>query len=282
MKNPDLASWCCRQILSDEIPVDTSPTLTDPEVSHGNAHGDKMHILNGGPSILRGRDENLANVFFFFVESFRQMMENAGSKHRYSSLFSWILHLKLLNSSLSLFPACEEKLILSAFTSEGLWGQSLEKNLPSMQRIHKWLQGKKTPDPPLGNSSTSRLLSGSGVSCYINILEALQKGWHSHHICGAWLIGLRVWRMGMERRRKWNPQGASWASCFPWPVLLLTCWNRVLEPPVPLKWGLGTLQAPWPSLHPSPALAGGREVSCSAQQPPRQPQAVTQRAAQGC
>lgn len=32
------------------------------------------------------------------------------------------------------------------------------------------------PDLPLGNSSTSQLFSGSGVSCYINILEALQKG----------------------------------------------------------------------------------------------------------
>ena len=37
-------------------------------------------------------------------------------------------------------------------------------------------RGGKTPDLPLGNSSTSHLLSGSGVSCYINILEALQKG----------------------------------------------------------------------------------------------------------
>lgn len=35
---------------------------------------------------------------------------------------------------------------------------------------------EKNPDLPLGNSSTSRLLSGSGVFCYINILEALQKG----------------------------------------------------------------------------------------------------------
>lgn len=117
--------------------------------------------------------------------------------------------------------------------------------------------GKKTPDLPLGNSSTSWLLSGSGVSCYINILEALQKGWHSHHICGPWLIGLCVWRTGMERIRKWNPQGASWASFFPWPVLLLTCWKGVSEPPVPLSWWLGTLGAPQPTLHPNPALPSG-------------------------
>lgn len=65
-KYPDLASWCCRQILSDEIPIDTSPTSTAPELSHGNVQGDKTNILKGGSSILRGREGNLANVFFFF------------------------------------------------------------------------------------------------------------------------------------------------------------------------------------------------------------------------
>lgn len=64
-KYPDLASWCCRQILSDEIPIDTSPTSTAPELSHGNVQGDKTNILKGGSSILRGREGNLANVFFF-------------------------------------------------------------------------------------------------------------------------------------------------------------------------------------------------------------------------
>lgn len=121
-------------------------------------------------------------------------------------------------------------------------------------------RGKKkttNPDLPLGNSSTSRLLSGSGVLCYINILEALQKGWHSHHVCGAWLIGLCVWRTGMERIRKWNPQGASWASFFPWPLLLLTCWKGVSETPVWLSRWLGTLRAPQPSLHPNSALPSG-------------------------
>lgn len=86
-----------------------------------------------------------------------------------------------------------------------------KKKLPSMQRIHEWLHGKEKknrteqpnkPDLPLGKSRASQLFSGSGVSCYINILEALQKGWHSHHICGAWLIGFCVWRMGMARDKE--------------------------------------------------------------------------------
>lgn len=66
-KNPDLASWCCRQTLSDEIPADVSPTSTAPELSHGNVQGDKANTVKGGSCILRGREGNLANVIFFFI-----------------------------------------------------------------------------------------------------------------------------------------------------------------------------------------------------------------------
>lgn len=146
-KNPDLASWCCRQILSDEIPVDISPASTAPELSHGNVQGDKTNILKGGSSILRSREGNLDNVNVSFLCGVVQ--RNNGKCWFQTQIQFWLflnssLHLKLLNFSLLPFPTREERLILSAFTSEGLWGQSLEKNLPSMQRIHKWLQGKKT------------------------------------------------------------------------------------------------------------------------------------------
>lgn len=79
-KNPDLASWCCRQTLSDEIPADVSPTSTAPELSHGNVQGDKANILKSGSCILRGREGNLANVIFFFhfFVKYRETMENAG------------------------------------------------------------------------------------------------------------------------------------------------------------------------------------------------------------
>lgn len=155
-----------------------------------------------------------------------------------------------------------------------------------MQRIHKWLVGwgelkkkKKTPpkankpDLPLGNSSTSQLFSGSGVSCYINILEALQKGWHSHYICGAWLIGFCVWRMGMERDKEVKSPRCKQGLLLPMAYTVAYVLKRVSAPPVP-RSRCGN--AAHPSLHPSSALRSSPGSPGCAAQPRRQLQWVQQ------
>lgn len=147
--------------------------------------------------------------------------------------------------------------------TSGVGGTQKKKTAPKTNK----------PDLPLGNSSTSQLFSGSGVSCYINILEALQKGWHSHYICGAWLIGFCVWRMGMERDKEVKSPRCKQGLLLPMAYTVAYVLKRVSAPPVP-RSRCGN--AAHPSLHPSSALRSRPGSPGRAAQPRRQLQWVQQ------